>query len=88
MPPQRSGQNDFVFEHRPDLYNLPPEVLDAEVNLHGGFAVERAEPETTDEPHRRTPALVDFDPVGGGLPDHAPAKRAGTCWESGNSAAR
>jgi len=38
---QQSGQNEFVFEHRPDLYNLPSSVLDAEVNLHGGFATDQ-----------------------------------------------
>jgi hypothetical protein len=41
MNPKRSGQNAFVFEHRPDLYNLPSAVLTAEVNLHGGFAVDQ-----------------------------------------------
>jgi hypothetical protein len=43
MSQKRSGQNAFVFEHCPDLYNLPPEVLDAEVNLHGGFAIDQRE---------------------------------------------
>lgn len=40
MPQQQSGQAPFIFEHRPDLYNLPPEVREAEVNLHGSFAVD------------------------------------------------
>lgn len=40
MSQKHSGQPPFVFEHRPDLYTLPPDVRDAEVNLHGGFAVD------------------------------------------------
>ncbi len=41
MSELRSGQNNFVFEHRPDLYNLPAGVRDAEVNLHGTFTVDQ-----------------------------------------------
>ena len=41
MSQKQSGQNNFVFEHRPDLYNLPSSVRDAEVNLHGGFATDQ-----------------------------------------------
>jgi hypothetical protein len=40
MPQKQSGQAPFVFEHRPDLYNLPSAVREAEVNLHGSFAVD------------------------------------------------
>ena len=40
---KRSGQAPFIFEHRPDLYTLPAEVLDSEVDLHGGFAADKRE---------------------------------------------
>lgn len=40
---KRSGQGKFIFEHRPDLHTLPAQVLDSEVDLHGGFAVDKRE---------------------------------------------
>lgn len=41
MTTMRSGSAPFVFTHRPDYHVLPANVLDNEVNLHGGFAVDK-----------------------------------------------
>ena len=38
---KRSGQAPFAFVYRDDLHSLPSEALSAEINLHGGFAVDR-----------------------------------------------
>ena len=40
MTIKRSGDPPFEFVHREDLHVLPVETLDAEVNLHGGFATD------------------------------------------------
>jgi hypothetical protein len=37
----RSGQPPFQFVHRADLHTVPQAALDHEVNLHGGFAIDR-----------------------------------------------
>lgn len=39
--PKTSGQSPFVFSLCDDLYTLPKQALSFEVNLHGGFAVDR-----------------------------------------------
>jgi hypothetical protein len=41
MTALRSGNPPFTFIHRKDLHVLPTSVLDSEVNLHGGFAVDK-----------------------------------------------
>jgi hypothetical protein len=41
MTTMRSGNPPFEFVHREDLHVLPEKTLFAEVNLHGGFAVDR-----------------------------------------------
>lgn len=41
MTTKRSGSIPFEFIHRNDLHVLPGNVLDCEVNLHGGFAVDK-----------------------------------------------
>lgn len=38
---KRSGNPPFEFIHRNDLHVLPGNVLDCEVDLHGGFAVDK-----------------------------------------------
>jgi hypothetical protein len=37
----QTGQRPFVFSHCEDLHTLPRKASDYEVNLHGGFAVDR-----------------------------------------------
>ncbi|MCB0069994.1 MAG: hypothetical protein KDE20_00990 [Caldilineaceae bacterium] len=37
----QSGQTPFTFVHRADLYNLPPRARTCEIDLHGGFAVDK-----------------------------------------------
>lgn len=39
--PKTSGQAPFAFSHCEDLHALPQKALSCEVNLHGGFAVDR-----------------------------------------------
>jgi hypothetical protein len=41
MTTKQSGEAPFVFVHRNDLHVLPSQVLDCEVNLHGGFAEDK-----------------------------------------------
>lgn len=41
MPKKKSGQAPFVFAHCEDLYTLPEKARACEVNLHGGFAVDK-----------------------------------------------
>lgn len=41
MPKIKSGQAPFVFTHCEDLHSLPQKALSCEVDLHGGFAVDR-----------------------------------------------
>jgi hypothetical protein len=41
MPVKTSGQGGFVFTYREDLRALPAAALPCEVNLHGGFAVDK-----------------------------------------------
>jgi hypothetical protein len=36
----RSGQAPFEFSYCDDLHTLPAQVLDREINLHGGFAID------------------------------------------------
>ncbi len=36
-----SGEKPFAFTHRNDLHTIPVEASDYEVNLHGGFAVDK-----------------------------------------------
>lgn len=36
-----SGQSPFVFSHCDDLHTVPGKALSVEVNLHGGFAVDK-----------------------------------------------
>ena len=38
---KQSGDAPFIFSHRDDLHMLPATTLDYEVNLHGGFAVDK-----------------------------------------------
>ena len=40
MTTKRSGSAPFEFVHREDLYVLPEQARDCEVNLHGGFATD------------------------------------------------
>lgn len=41
MTTMRSGSAPFEFIHRQEYHVLPGSVLDSEVNLHGGFAVDK-----------------------------------------------
>jgi hypothetical protein len=41
MSTKRSGSMPLEFVHRPDFHVLPGDVLESEINLHGGFAVDR-----------------------------------------------
>ena len=41
MTTKRSGDAPFEFVHRKDLHVLPGDVLDSEINLHGGFAADK-----------------------------------------------
>lgn len=41
MSDKKSGQGDFVFTYRHDLHALPEAAKSCEVNLHGGFAIDR-----------------------------------------------
>jgi hypothetical protein len=41
MTPKRSGSTPYQFVHRNDLHVLPDIVLEHEVDLHGGFAVDK-----------------------------------------------
>ncbi|NRA39038.1 MAG: hypothetical protein HRU15_12920 [Planctomycetes bacterium] len=43
MSNKTSGQGAFTFALRDDLYTLPDAVLENEVNLHGGFAIDNRE---------------------------------------------
>ena len=40
---KKSGQSPFVFSHCEDLHSLPQKATEVEVNLHGGFAVDKRE---------------------------------------------
>ena len=41
MSDKKSGQGSFVFTYRHDLHTVPTAAESCEVNLHGGFAVDR-----------------------------------------------
>lgn len=43
MTTKRSGDSPFQFIHRPELHVLPGQVLENEINLHGGFAADQRE---------------------------------------------
>jgi len=38
---KKSGQGKFVFVHNEDLRKVPEKALSVEINLHGGFAVDK-----------------------------------------------
>ncbi len=37
----QSGQTPFAFDYRSDLHAVPAQAMGYEINLHGGFAIDR-----------------------------------------------